>query len=80
MLFPPPPPGFRYFKTKNTQGVLAKFCSECGCHLDAHAYQWLTGGHGTVRACPPENQIANNNNNNQSLNNSYLYHKYPFPL
>ena len=57
-LFPAPPAGFRYFKPKNTQGVLAKFCSDCGSHLDAHAYQWLTGGHGTVRACPPEHHIA----------------------
>ena len=58
MLFPPPPDSFRYFKPKNSQGVLAKFCSDCGSHLDSHAYQWLTGGHGTVRACPPQHSIA----------------------
>ena len=74
MLFPPPPPSVRYFKPKNSQGVLAKFCSECGSHLDAHAYQWITGGSGTIRACPPQNEIAANNNpnNNSHMNQSNI--------
>lgn len=67
----PEPKGIRHFQPKNTQGVLAKFCSVCGSHLDTHAYKWVTGGSGTIRACPaPTEEELQQQQQHQQLNQS----------